>query len=102
MCIFTLMEPFELKLHQVTFTEHNSNLDTGQPVITSLLDEIDAVVHYDANFRNTLTNESSFWSKDQLSDLATCHIGKTFFFRLTQNHLYFLSLCCYDYFFIFL
>ena len=52
------MEPFELKLHQVTFDESDGKLGHGEGQTGRQLDSLDALVHYDANFRDKTGSEN--------------------------------------------
>lgn len=44
------MEPFELKLHQVTFDESDGKLGQREGQTQPQLDKLNELVHYDANF----------------------------------------------------
>jgi hypothetical protein len=46
------MEPFELRLHQVTFDKSDSDLGQGDNLSLQHLDSFDSLVHYDANLQD--------------------------------------------------
>ncbi|KAL8611681.1 hypothetical protein ACOMHN_055680 [Nucella lapillus] len=53
------MEPFELKLHQVTFEESGNPLQQGEGQTQPHLDSFSALVHYDADFEDKTGSENS-------------------------------------------
>ena len=71
------MEPFELKLHQVTFEENDTNLGQGEGQAHHHLDSFSALVHYDANFQEDEgSGNTQPLDGANLHDLTFAKLGK--------------------------
>lgn len=69
------MEPFELKLHQVTFDESDDKLGQREGQTQPQLDTLNELVHYDANFQDKTGSDSSL-EVASLHDLTFTKSGK--------------------------
>ncbi|XP_076452821.1 uncharacterized protein LOC143288332 [Babylonia areolata] len=69
------MEPFELKLHQVTFEESDNTLGQGEGQPQPHLDSFSALVHYDANF-DSKAGAEKVTKGSELQDFTFAALGR--------------------------